>query len=303
MPWWIPLAAAGVNAIGNMIGGHQQNIAARHAADATNAANDEIARRNEALQREFAQNGIRWRVEDAKAAGLHPLAALGAQTSSFSPIQVGSVTSTPDVTAPYRALGEMGQDISRAMASTQTQVEREMAQLQVAAAHTQLEGASLDNQIKQAQLSKLLGGGTTMPSGSDTDNFIPGQGNSPLVRNKPLERVVSAPGRPAQEAGWRPDVSYSRTDTGLSPMVPESLSESLEDDVVGKLMWRIRNQLVPNITGQGSPPKGMLPKGASHWAWSHKTQEWRPAYKSSHDRYMDDFRANLRKKYPGSVVR
>jgi len=37
---------------------------------------------NASLQREMAQNGIRWRVEDAKAAGISPIAALGAQTSS-----------------------------------------------------------------------------------------------------------------------------------------------------------------------------------------------------------------------------
>lgn len=34
------------------------------------------------LQREFAQHGVSWRVADAKRAGIHPLAALGAQTHS-----------------------------------------------------------------------------------------------------------------------------------------------------------------------------------------------------------------------------
>ena len=37
---------------------------------------------NAALQREFARYGIRWKVEDAKAAGLHPLYAIGAITPS-----------------------------------------------------------------------------------------------------------------------------------------------------------------------------------------------------------------------------
>ena len=35
--------------------------------------------------KQFAKRGIQWRVHDAKKAGLHPLAALGAQTTSFSP--------------------------------------------------------------------------------------------------------------------------------------------------------------------------------------------------------------------------
>lgn len=37
---------------------------------------------NAGLQREFAQHGIRWKVRDAKAAGLHPLYAMGAVTPS-----------------------------------------------------------------------------------------------------------------------------------------------------------------------------------------------------------------------------
>ena len=41
------------------------------------------------LQREFAQNGIRWKVADAEAAGIHPLAALGAQTTPYQPVSIG----------------------------------------------------------------------------------------------------------------------------------------------------------------------------------------------------------------------
>ena len=37
------------------------------------------------FQREFAQNSIQWRAADAKKAGVHPLAALGASTHSPSP--------------------------------------------------------------------------------------------------------------------------------------------------------------------------------------------------------------------------
>lgn len=40
-------------------------------------------------QKQFAKNGIQWRVEDAKKAGIHPLAALGASTSNYSPVGNG----------------------------------------------------------------------------------------------------------------------------------------------------------------------------------------------------------------------
>lgn len=50
---------------------------------------------NAALQREFAQHGIQWKVADAQAAGVHPLYALGGGTPSFSPgasVSEGGVT-------------------------------------------------------------------------------------------------------------------------------------------------------------------------------------------------------------------
>ncbi len=36
------------------------------------------------------KNGIQWRVEDAKKAGLHPLYALGANTASYTPVSQDS---------------------------------------------------------------------------------------------------------------------------------------------------------------------------------------------------------------------
>ena len=52
----------------------------------SNESNEDAGNANAALQREFAQNGIRWKVADAEAAGIHPLYALGAQTSPASPL-------------------------------------------------------------------------------------------------------------------------------------------------------------------------------------------------------------------------
>lgn len=70
-------------------------------------------------QKEFAQNGIRWRVEDAKAAGLHPLYAIGANTPTYSPQAA--------VGTDY-GLSSIGQNISRAIEAGQTRAERAHAQ-------------------------------------------------------------------------------------------------------------------------------------------------------------------------------
>lgn len=106
---------------------------------------------NRQAQYDFAQNGIKWRVADAQASGIHPLYALGANTTSFSPVSVGSSGSTS-----YSSdLASMGQDIGRAVNATRSQGERTDAftsSMQAA----QLEGARLDNDIKRASLASSV---------------------------------------------------------------------------------------------------------------------------------------------------
>lgn len=47
------------------------------------------ADRNIKNQKEYAQHGISWKVADAKRAGIHPLAAIGANTMAYSPVSIG----------------------------------------------------------------------------------------------------------------------------------------------------------------------------------------------------------------------
>lgn len=92
------------------------------------------AQREYEQQKEFAQHGVRWRVEDAKAAGLHPLYALGAQLPTFSPS-----FQTDQGMGP--ALSEAGQHIGRAVSAGQTAAERQIADLQIEAARKGIEEA------------------------------------------------------------------------------------------------------------------------------------------------------------------
>lgn len=100
----------------------------------------DMAQQNIALQREFAQSGIQWRVADAKAAGLHPLAALGAQTSSFSPVSIGSSD-----------FGSMGQDVGRAIKAAGSAFQRE-DQDEKELVRLKLERGRLENDILKADL-------------------------------------------------------------------------------------------------------------------------------------------------------
>ena len=106
------LAGSTIDAVGSLIGGNkaQQNA-------------EKKQQFNYQAQKEFAQNGIRWRVADAKAAGIHPLYALGASTNSYSP-----VSGYAGDNGISQAASEFGQGISRAVQAKMTRDEREAAQ-------------------------------------------------------------------------------------------------------------------------------------------------------------------------------
>lgn len=275
------IIGGGTGLIGGLVG--------QSAADDRAAASNEAARREAALnremQKEFAQHGIKWRVQDAMNAGIHPIYALGANTHSFTPVSVGD-SQPQDFIGP--AIANMGQDISRAVSATKTAGEKELAALQIATAKAQLQGVELDNATKAKALANVGAGAPAFPG---SDNFIPGQGNSGTVKINPSERVASQRGRLAQDAGWVPDVGYARTDTGFTPVPSKDVKERIEDQIVPEMMWAARNYFVPNIGAawekiglrprdeyRGAPPRSQLPKGAKDWSWSFWRQEWQPVY-------------------------
>lgn len=121
-------------------------------------------------QKEFAQQGIKWKVEDAERAGIHPLYALGAQTTSYSPVSTGGSD-----------FGSMGQNIGRAIDATRSNPEKAEA-LALTASQVQLEGLRLDNDLKRAQLASAValarqGANPGLPDASTRVSGIPGSGD------------------------------------------------------------------------------------------------------------------------------
>lgn len=189
------------------------------------------AQANIDMQKEFAQQGIRWKVEDAKAAGIHPLYALGANTVGFSPVSTG------DTYSPARGMAEMGQDVSRAIQATRTNSER----TQVAADSLRLQNMDLQNQLLQAQIAKLNQPGTP-PARPD--------GTAPTgdVKVEPSKVETSLPGQPYRSAASNPSVEVIQTKNG--PMVVPSRSASEMMESGGPLTvaeWHMRNKIVPLI--------------------------------------------------------
>lgn len=247
--------------IGGSIGGGLSGMIGANEASKKQA---EINAMNIALQREFAQHGIRWKVEDAKAAGIHPLVALGAQTHQFSAnLQAG----------PTADLSGMGQDIGRAIASTGTAQDRQLTTLGIQGAALDVEGKALDNQIKQSQLRKMNAVGPAMPGA--TDSFIPGQGNSGAgIIDKPLERTKTLPGQPQSEPGAIPDMGWAKTATGLVPIPSSDVKQRIEDNMPHEWAHFLRNNVAPDT----QPPRSALPRGAHSWKWNQLKMEWQPFF-------------------------
>lgn len=272
------IIGAGISTIGRLIGGAQDRAAA-----------DEINQRNIALQREFAQSGIQWKVEDAKKAGIHPLYAIGAGTTSFSPVTAGAAS----------PLGDIGQDIGRAVTSTMNSEEK-VGAISTKMAEAQLENQLLQNQKLASDIAKQnqVGSAPPMPVGQRW--LVDGQGNIPsastpnLVADKALERVAADPGRPFSEPGALTDVGYVRTaGGGYAPVPSKDAKERIEDNVIQEVMWAIRNNLLPSLGVNEAPPR--VP---GHWYYNPLYQEYRQhdptdrrflsaAGRAKLDRYLD----------------
>lgn len=121
-----------IPAAGNLIGGL---LGSKSAKDAN--------KQNIKLQKQFAQQGIQWKVADAKAAGIHPLYALGAQTASFAPSSVGDPLGG--------AISDMGQNIGRAVDAASSSGDR---LLNKAITSLQLERAGLENELLRSQIAR-----------------------------------------------------------------------------------------------------------------------------------------------------
>lgn len=241
-------------------------------------------------QKEFAQNGIRWKVADAKAAGIHPLYALGAQTASYSPQAVSHSNYA-------QTLGQMGQNIGRAIQAKFSKEERELANLQV-------DNARLENQFRRAQVENLeaqtaklqrddvfmqaynaeraVNNQQQVPSLPLTSNHGSGQvAKIGAVEVKPDEVTSTSPDR-SHGAGVHTAYIFSRVGNSIMAHFNESAGDSLSDDAwlgtSAKLNY-IRAALNGSISG---PPrefwsekeKKKFDSGFYHWEFNPGLFSW-----------------------------
>lgn len=246
-----------------------------------NKSASDQAEANREMQIKFAKNGIRWRVEDAKLAGIHPLAALGAQTHSYAP------QAFTDSLGP--AMASAGQDIARGIDATRTAPERTSAYVKTVQ-DLNVQRLGLENQLLASQIAKIRGAGhpPPMPTGGSPGPFATSDapsvgGNSILadggpapgtVITNPMERVTADPRAPYQEPGAVTDRSFVRTDSGgLAPVYSTDAKARLEDDLGGMISWNVRNRLMPSLVPSASPP--YQAPWHSHWEYDVLRQEYK----------------------------
>lgn len=256
------IIAAGANLLGGILGNNKE---------------EKMAKQNIKMQKEFAQHGVRWKVEDAKAAGLHPLAALGAQTSSFSPVSVGSDLAT--------GISAAGQDIGRAVNATRTAGERVDAYTKTVQ-DLSIQRMGLENQLLASQIAKVNQAGSP-PAFPTAGNpyLIEGQAGSGLVADEALKRISSAPTSPSQEAGAVTELGYLRTPNGYAPAMSKDAKDRLEEDTLGVLAWNLRNRLAPSLGFNENPPAIQQQDG--YYVYNPFTQEYQLV---RHDRPRYGFR-------------
>ena len=141
----------------------------------------DINAKNIAMQQQFAQQGIRWKVADAKAAGIHPLYALGAQTHSFQ--NLAGDSSMGD------AVKSASQNFGRAAQAAMTAKEREATNMLTA---LQLEKAGLENDLLRTEVigKKRAMLGPALPGLDGKGAALAGQGDArkySLAHDIPLQ--------------------------------------------------------------------------------------------------------------------
>lgn len=233
----IPAVAA---VAGSVLSKKSSDKASAQAAQATTDANTVNAETQWAMnqanidaQREFAQHGVSWKVQDAKNAGLHPLFGAGLSGASFSPsFQASDVRPVP--TRPpsdFSWLAKVGQLLGNYLGGSEE------------SKRAQASAAGLSNDPSQSiSITEYPGGGRTIVRPiAGLDSQISGRPLDPpleLVSPKPQGPLRTDP-RYVDESSWyNPGAAFQRWkwgSSGFDVLLPKTtdVQEVFED----KPLW------------------------------------------------------------------
>lgn len=278
------------------------------AGGAINASASKSAAREQArLQREFAQNGIQWRVADAKKAGIHPLYALGANTATYTPVSqdssgLGNAVADAGAYLGKAVDGAIDKDTRRELEQQNLLYTQLMREGQLEEQRQRVRGLMLQNdeqEFQNARLASSVSGNPVRPVArtlGDPDHIYDvvgysGSNNNPAVRSH-LDKVRRNPasdsvGAPLKSpVGVTPvmqkaDTYFEHDDGSLEILQSEDRANSIDGlEVLGSnipgiayQVARFGEQLAGRFFGYRKPPKiinGRL------YVWNYRNDRWYP---------------------------
>ncbi|QRV61795.1 DNA pilot protein [Microvirus sp.] len=155
------LGGAGINAASALIGGALNNVLNK----------DDTWQRNYDAQKEFAQNSIQWRVQDAQKAGVHPLYAVGmGQAPGYTP------SSSFETNSMGEAIAQAGNKFGDAMG----QLGMMNAMLQNDKLNQDVQTAKLNNEAKQLEIYQKMLENSMGQKSNVIPSYITDQGKTNL---------------------------------------------------------------------------------------------------------------------------
>lgn len=234
-------------------------------------------------QKEFAQNGIQWKVADAKKAGLHPLYAIGAQGASYSP---------QSTVGTDFGLGDIGQGLTDFASRYKSPKERAHDQwynkttqlLQIR--NQELQNDYIQQQIKESEARIAQQPGNPVSFAGTGNSRELGMPSQPLYQVKPDEVVSGAPDKPQAEAAPKRDIFYVADEKGNLSFYPGSnVSDYVSESYLDNFIWKAKALL-------SKPPKHLWAKDAIDYRLNPLLQRWEPVFKRPR-RYLSDDEVKL----------
>lgn len=197
-----------------------------------------IARAQMRLQKEFAQNGIQWRVQDAKAAGIHPLYALGANTATYTPVSqdssgLGNAVADAGAYLGKAVDGAIDKDTRRELEQENLLYTQLMREGQLEEQRQRVRGLMLQNdeqEFQNARLASAVSGNPVRPVARTLGNSehiydvvgYSGSNNNPSVRSH-LDKVRSNAASDSVGVPLKPPV-------GVTPVLKKADTYFQHDD-------------------------------------------------------------------------
>lgn len=234
----------------------------------------DINRQNIAYQKEFAQSGIQWRVADAKKAGLHPLAALGANTTSYSPS-----LQTPGYSGEY-GLSDVGSKMGQAVNKLKLKgYDKQMRDLALREAQAKVKGTEIEVNMLESEYNKLRTNDIDSPNGI---TLPPKKQNGDVHVISPTRIASPSVKQAAQETGSHPSVKFQRFKNSLVPVMSDSFKQATEDSFIQELPWYIENIAKPSYKGSKHAIKPSKKEWKRNWPNADgiyfKNNAWHPYY-------------------------